>query len=199
MKLTLARIGWLGRAIVALVGAFVVALGAGLAFPSLTTTELWIGIGALAVVIDGRLTAQARKAPRCPHCRELAKYPDATVCSHCGRDVLYRLPPKCARSRGAVALRMLAIIVAAVAVFAIAGLAGAGVDGRLGAAIGALIADIAVMSFATLRAYPPSSKPPIPTMALASVLFTPLIPLLYLSWLWATQRKWEDASALGQI
>jgi hypothetical protein len=50
-----------------------------------------------------------------------------------------------------------------------------------------------VLTFVTLRAYPPGAKIPWSRFVVLTILITALIPLIYLSWLWATRKKWHEA------
>jgi len=65
--------------------------------------------------------------------------------------------------------------------------------GSAAAAIAATAGMIVLLSFVTLRAYPPGSKIPWLSLLLLTLL-TAVIPLLYVSWLWLSGRKWADAA-----
>ena len=67
--------------------------------------------------------------------------------------------------------------------------------GAAAAGIAATVGTILLLSFVTLRAYPPGTKIPwLPLLLLT--LLTVVIPLLYVSWLWLSGRKWADPAAV---
>jgi len=66
--------------------------------------------------------------------------------------------------------------------------------GSVAAAIAATAGMILLLSFVTLRAYPPGARIPwLPLLLLT--LLTVVIPLLYVSWLWLSGRKWAAVAA----
>jgi hypothetical protein len=68
------------------------------------------------------------------------------------------------------------------------------VAGSVAAAVAATAGVILLLSFVTLRAYPPGARIPwVPLLLLT--LLTVVVPLLYVSWLWLSGRKWAEAAA----
>jgi hypothetical protein len=66
------------------------------------------------------------------------------------------------------------------------------VGGSAAAGIAATAGMILLLSFVTLRAYPPGTRIPwVPLLLLT--LLTAVVPLLYVSWLWLSGRKWAAA------
>jgi hypothetical protein len=65
--------------------------------------------------------------------------------------------------------------------------------GSAAAGIAATAGMILLLSFVTLRAYPPGTKIPWLLLLLLTLL-TVVIPLLYVSWLWLSGRKWAAAA-----
>ena len=97
------------------------------------------------------------------------------------------------RSTPAAVLLTFLILLAAAAFFVgVVAIADA-VAGAAAATVTAIAAEIAVLTFVTLRAYPPGAKIPWSRFVVLTILITALIPLIYLSWLWATRKKWHEA------
>ena len=102
-------------------------------------------------------------------------------------------PPSAKRSTPAAVLFTFLILVAAAAFLSVVVLVTDAVAGGLPATVAAIAAQIAILTFATLRAYPPGAKIPWAWFIVLTILLTVLLPLIYLSWLWATGKKWHEA------
>ena len=87
----------------------------------------------------------------------------------------------------AVVLTCLVVVGAALVVGGVAVVASA-VAGVPGGTVAAIAAGIAVLSFVTLRAYVPEERIPWATLVVLTV-FTPVLPLVYLSWRWVRSRR----------
>lgn len=92
----------------------------------------------------------------------------------------------------AVFLTFLVVLTAAIIVIVVAAIANA-LAGRGVAVAAAVAAEIAVLAFVTLRAYPPGVKRPMAMFVVLTILISALFPLIYLSWLWVTKKKWHEA------
>jgi hypothetical protein len=68
------------------------------------------------------------------------------------------------------------------------------IAGILAATIAGYVAQVALLSFVTLRAYPPGAKRPMVRFVLFTMVFSALVPLIYLGWLWMTGKKWPEAA-----
>ena len=66
--------------------------------------------------------------------------------------------------------------------------------GSAPSAITALLGMVGLLTFVTLRAYPPGTRIPWVLLFLLTLL-TAVIPLLYVTWLWLSGRKWAKAAA----
>jgi len=86
MSRFLARIGWLGRLVLAVMLATVILVAVDAIAHTHANSSFLAGAGVafVTVIVLGQL---AQRAPRCPHCRELVKHADARACSHCGHDL----------------------------------------------------------------------------------------------------------------
>jgi len=84
-------------------------------------------------------------------------------------------------------------VVAAAVVVIVAAVVGNALAGGGAAVVAAIAAEIAVLSFVTLRAYPPGVKRPMAMFVVLTLLVSALFPLIYLSWLWVTKKKWYEA------
>lgn len=58
------------------------------------------------------------------------------------------------------------------------------------ALVAGVAAQIAVLAFVTVRAYPPEAKVPWATLVVLTILITAFIPLTYLAWVWTSRKKW---------
>lgn len=74
----------------------------------------------------------------------------------------------------------LVVVIAATAASAVAG-DGAGIAAGIAAVI-------ALLSFLTLRAYEPEEKIPWTFFVVVTILLTPAVPLVFLSWRWVRRR-----------
>jgi len=111
-----------------------------------------------------------------------------------GRATLQRVEqPIATRSTPAAVLLTFLILVAAAVILSVVVLLTDAVAGGLPATVAGIAAEIAILTFATLRAYPPGAKIPWAWFIVLTVLLTVLLPLIYLSWLWATRKKWREA------
>jgi hypothetical protein len=89
----------------------------------------------------------------------------------------------------------LVLVIAGVAVIALVSVIGDIVAGPTVAVVVAFASEITVLVVATTHAYPPSVKRPMLGFILLTILFSALAPLVYLSWLWSTGKKWPEESA----
>jgi hypothetical protein len=71
-----------------------------------------------------------------------------------------------------------------------AAVAGA-IAGDAAATVAAIAAIIAVLSFLTLHAYAPEERIPWLILVVLTILLSPFVPLIYLSWRWARRRPIE--------
>ena len=95
------------------------------------------------------------------------------------------------RSTPAAVLLTFLVVVAAAAILVVVVLIADAVAGSVAATVAALAAQIALLTFVTLRAYPPDAKIPWARFVLMTILITALLPLIYLCWLWMTGKKWQ--------
>lgn len=87
----------------------------------------------------------------------------------------------------AVVLTFLVVLVAALIVIGIAEVAYA-VAGDVAGTVARVAAEIAVLSFVTLRAYPSGARIPWAALVVVTILITAVLPLIYLSWRWVSRR-----------
>lgn len=66
------------------------------------------------------------------------------------------------------------------------------IAGSVAAELTAVAGMIALLTFVTLKAYPPGARIPWVLLLLLTLL-TAVVPLLYVSWLWLSARKWTYA------
>lgn len=97
------------------------------------------------------------------------------------------------RSTPEAVLLTFVVIVSAAAVLLVVVIIVDAVAGSVVATLAALATQIAVLTFVTVRAYPPGAKIPWPTFVVLTILITALLPLVYLCWLWMTRKKWHEA------
>lgn len=62
-----------------------------------------------------------------------------------------------------------------------------------------LASEVAILAFVTVRAYPPGAKRPLVLFAVLTLIFSAVVPLIYISWLWMTRKKWPTAIAQPAI
>ena len=97
------------------------------------------------------------------------------------------------RSTPAAVFLVFLVVLTAAVIVTVVTLIGDVLAGGAGALVAAIVAQIALLTFVTVRAYPPDVKRPFAMFVVATVLVSSLVPLMYLSWLWVTQKKWYDA------
>jgi uncharacterized membrane protein (UPF0136 family) len=68
------------------------------------------------------------------------------------------------------------------------------VGGSAASKLTAAVGMLALLTFVTLRAYPPGAKIPWVPLVLLTLL-TVLIPFLYVTWLWLSGKKWAEQPA----
>lgn len=95
-----------------------------------------------------------------------------------------------ARSSAEAAALTFVVVLAGLSLISAAALIANAAAGGTAAAIAALAAEVAILSFVTLRAYPPGANRHLVVYFVATLLFTVLVPLVYLAWLWMTGKKW---------
>jgi hypothetical protein len=93
----------------------------------------------------------------------------------------------------ATCLIVLVGVILIVAVTAIAGVIG----GPILALVTALAAQVAMLTFATTRAYPPDQNAPMIKLLIVTILFSIALPLAYLTWLSLTKKKWATTEAVS--
>jgi hypothetical protein len=97
------------------------------------------------------------------------------------------------RRTGAGAIGYTLILASAgIAVIAVVSIISDVIAGPVVAVIVAFVSEITVLAIATTHAYPPGVKRPMLRFLVLMILFSALAPLLYLSWLWSTGRKWPE-------
>jgi hypothetical protein len=89
----------------------------------------------------------------------------------------------------------LVLVIAGIAVIVLVSVIGDVIAGPTVAAVVAFAGEITVLVIATTHAYPPGVKRPMVRFILLTILLSALAPLIYMSWLWSTGKKWpEEAS-----
>jgi hypothetical protein len=97
------------------------------------------------------------------------------------------------RRTGAGAIGYTLILASAgIAVIAVVSVASDVIAGPTVAVVVAFASEITVLAIATTRAYPPGVKRPMLRFLLVTILLSAIAPLVYLSWLWSTGRKWPE-------
>lgn len=99
-------------------------------------------------------------------------------------------PTRRSRAEAAAATIVVASVVGGLVVGEIVNLIAGGLAGGLTV----FVAEIATLSFVTLRAYPPGAKRPMVRLLIATLLFSPILPLIYITWLWMRGTKWPPAN-----
>ena len=102
-------------------------------------------------------------------------------------------------ARVAAAVLIPILLAAAVAVLIPLVLIGRGVAGSSGAVIAFVVWEVALLVFLTLRAYPPGVKPPWIWFLILTILFSALIPAVYLIWVWLRRSKWPRPAYASEI
>jgi hypothetical protein len=64
--------------------------------------------------------------------------------------------------------------------------------GPIASFVAFLAAEVAVLTFVTVRAYPPQTKAPMVWMLVLTLVFSVAVPLSYITWLWITKKKWRQ-------
>lgn len=87
----------------------------------------------------------------------------------------------------AVVLTLLTVVVAALVV-GVAATAASAVAGAGAGTVAGIAAVIALLSFLTLRAYAPEERIPWAFLVVVTILLTPAVPLVFLSWRWVRRK-----------
>lgn len=88
----------------------------------------------------------------------------------------------------------LILVIAGIAVVAVVSIVSDIIAGPTAAIVAAFASEITVLVVATTHAYPPGVKRPMLPFLLLTILLSAVVPLVYLSWLWSTGRKWPEES-----
>jgi hypothetical protein len=88
------------------------------------------------------------------------------------------------------------VLVGVILVIAVTAIAGA-IGGPILALVTALAAQVAMLTYATTRAYPPDQNAPMIKLLVVTILFSIVLPLAYLTWLSLTKKKWAPTEAVS--